>query len=296
MTRRPGEAEPAAAAETRRLRLGHSPDPDDAFMFHGLASGAVSDPAFEFEHLLEDIQTLNEWATEGRLEITALSLHAYAYVAHRYALLPHGASVGRRYGPIVVARGPVPVSALSDSRTTIAVPGELTTATLALRLAAGDRARRVVVPFDRIFAHVRSGKADAGLIIHEGQLTFRNEGLEKVLDLGEWWDAETGGLPLPLGVNAVRRDLGQPVMERLSRLLRASIEYGLAHRRAAIAAALPYARDMGAELADRFVAMYVNADTLDYGPDLREAIGLILARAHVAGILPTRVPVTFVGE
>lgn len=279
-----------------RLRLGHSPDPDDAFMFYGLASGAVADPAFEFEHILKDIQTLNEWATEGRLEVTALSLHAYAYVADRYALLPHGASVGRKYGPLVVAPTPLPVAVLRDPKTTIAVPGELTTATLALRLAAGERARRVVVPFDQIFAYVKAGKADCGLIIHEGQLTYRKEGLEKVLDLGEWWDAETGGLPLPLGVNAVRRDLGRETMERLSRLLRRSIEYGLAHREAAIAAALPYARDMGADLADRFVGMYVNADTLDYGPDLREAIRRILARAHEAGIVPKPVPVAFIGE
>ncbi len=281
---------------TRRLRLGHSPDPDDAFMFYGLASGAVADPAFEFEHLLHDIQTLNEWATQGRLEITAISLHAYAYVADRYALLPHGASAGRKYGPLVVAPKALPVDALRDPKTTVAVPGELTTATLALRLAVGETARRVVVPFDRIFAYLKAGKADAGLIIHEGQLTYRNEGLSKVLDLGEWWDAETDGLPLPLGVNAVRRDLGPETMRRLSQILRESIEYGLAHREAAIAAALPYARDMGADLADRFVGMYVNADTLDYGPDLREAIRLILARAHQAGIVPRPVPVAFIGE
>jgi 1,4-dihydroxy-6-naphthoate synthase len=284
------------AAGPRRLRLGHSPDPDDAFMFYGLASGAVADPEFEFEHLLHDIQTLNEWAQTGRLEITALSLHAYAHVAGRYALLPHGASVGRRYGPLVVARGAMPVEALRDPATTIAVPGELTTATLAFRLAAGDRARRVVVPFDRVFAHVKGGRADCGLVIHEGQLTYRNEGLVKVLDLGEWWDEDTGGLPLPLGVNAVRRDLGEDVMGRVSRLLRASIEYGLAHREAAIRHALPYARDMGADLADRFVGMYVNRDTLEYGPDLREAIRRLLARAHQAGIVPRPVPVHFVGE
>jgi 1,4-dihydroxy-6-naphthoate synthase len=280
----------------RHLRLGHSPDPDDAFMFYGLASGAVADPEFEFEHLLYDIQTLNEWALEGRLEISALSLHAYAYVADRYALLPHGASVGRRYGPLVVAQAPMPVDRLRDPATTIAVPGELTTATLALRLAAGDGARRVVVPFDRIFAAVRAGQADAGLVIHEGQLTYQNEGLVKVLDLGEWWDAETGGLPLPLGVNAIRRDLGEDVMARVSRLLRASIEYGLAHRAAAIAHALPYARDMGADLADRFVGMYVNADTLDYGPDLREAIRRLLGRAHDLRIIPRPAPVEFVAE
>jgi 1,4-dihydroxy-6-naphthoate synthase len=278
------------------LRLGHSPDPDDAFMFYGLASGAVADPAFAFEHLLHDIQTLNEWAMEGRLEITAISLHAYAHVADRYALLPHGASVGRKYGPLVVAPRRMPVAALSDPATTIAVPGELTTATLAFRLAAGDRARRVVVPFDEIFAYVKAGKAHCGLVIHEGQLTYRNEGLEKVLDLGEWWDADTGGLPLPLGVNAVRRDLGEPTLRRLSELLRDSIEYGLGHRTAAIQAALPYARDMGAELADRFVGMYVNRDTLEYGPDLREAIRRILDRAHRAGIVPRPVPVSFVGE
>lgn len=280
----------------RRLSLGHSPDPDDAFMFYGLASGAVADPGLEFEHLLRDIQTLNEWALEGRLEITAMSLHTYAHVADRYALLPHGASVGRRYGPLVVAAAPMPADALRDPAVTVAVPGELTTATLALRLAVGDGARRVVVPFDRIFAAVKAGAADAGLIIHEGQLTYRNEGLVKVLDLGEWWDAETGGLPLPLGVNGVRRDLGPETIVRISRLLRASIEYGLAHREAAIEHALPYARNMGPELADRFVGMYVNADTLDYGPDLREAIRRLLARAHAAGIIPQPAPLEFAAE
>jgi 1,4-dihydroxy-6-naphthoate synthase len=278
-----------------RLRLGHSPDPDDAFMFYGLASGAVGDPAFEFEHLLRDIQTLNEWATEGRLEVTAISLHAYAHVADRYALLPHGASVGRRYGPLVVAPRPMAAPALADPRTTIAVPGELTTATLALRLAVGEAARRVVVPFDRIFAYLKAGRADAGLVIHEGQLTYRNEGLEKVLDLGEWWDAQTGGLPLPLGVNAIRRDLGPETMRRVSDLLRDSIEYGLAHRAEAIQHALPYARDMGADLADRFVRMYVNRDTLEYGPDVREAIRRLLARAYEARIVPRPAPVAFVG-
>ncbi len=277
----------------RRLRLGHSPDPDDAFMFYGLASGAVADPEFEFEHLLQDIQTLNEWALEGRLEVTAMSLHAYAHAADRYALLPHGASVGRRYGPLVVAAAPMPPAALRDPAVTIAVPGELTTATLVLRLAAGDGARRLVVPFDRVFAAVKAGEADAGLIIHEGQLTYRREGLVKVLDLGEWWDAESGGLPLPLGVNAVRRDLGPQTMARVSRLLRASIEYSLAHRQAAIEHALPYARNMGRELADRFVGMYVNADTLDYGPDLREAIRRLLARAHAAGLVPRLPPLEF---
>lgn len=279
-----------------RLRLGHSPDPDDAFMFYGLASGAVADPGLEFEHLLRDIQTLNAWALEGRLEITALSLHAYGHVADRYVLLPHGASVGRRYGPIVVARAPMPAGRLRDRATTIAVPGELTTATLALRLAAGDGARRLAVPFDRIFAAVEAGQADAGLVIHEGQLTYGDRGLVKVLDLGEWWDVEAGGLPLPLGVNAVRRDLGRELMTRVSRLLRASIEYGLANRAAAIRHALPYARDMGADLADRFVGMYVNDDTLDYGPDLREAVRQLLGRAREQGILPGPVAVEFVGE
>ncbi|HWP34778.1 MAG TPA: MqnA/MqnD/SBP family protein [Thermodesulfobacteriota bacterium] len=274
-----------------RLRLGHSPDPDDAFMFYGLACGAVADPGVEFEHLLRDIQTLNEWALEGRLEVTALSLHAYAHVADRYALLPHGASVGRRYGPVVVARPGLPPDALWRRGTTVAVPGELTTATLVLRLAVGDSARRVVVPFDRIFAEVKAGRADAGLVIHEGQLTYGREGLVKLLDLGEWWATETGGLPLPLGVNAIRRDLPDDLRRRVSALLRASIDYALAHRSEAVAHALAYARGLEAPLADRFVGMYVNADTLGYGPDLREAIERLLGRAWRAGFLPRPVAV-----
>jgi 1,4-dihydroxy-6-naphthoate synthase len=273
-----------------QLTLGHSPDPDDAFMFYALAKGLVETGDLHFEHVLQDIETLNQRARRGELDITALSVHAYAHVADRYALLPCGASVGERYGPLVVARGPMGLSDLGRCR--VAVPGTLTTAFLALRLALGDFAY-VVVPFDRILDAVAAGEADAGLIIHEGQLTYQRQALYKVADLGEWWFGETG-LPLPLGVNGVRKDLGRPLMSRVAQIVRASIDYGLAHRAEAVRHALGYARDMDEPLADRFVGMYVNDYTVDLGERGRRAVAELLDRAHTAGLIPRRVTCEFV--
>jgi 1,4-dihydroxy-6-naphthoate synthase len=273
-----------------RIRLGHSPDPDDAFMFWGLASGAVDQRGFEFEHVLRDIQTLNEWAMEGRLEVTAISLHAYPHVQARYVLLPHGASMGSGYGPIVVAREPLGPDELR--RAEIAVPGRLTTAFLTLRLHLGDFAYREV-PFDEILDEVSSGRADAGLLIHEGQLTYAAEGLHKVVDLGEWWQAETG-LPLPLGANVARRDLGPEVLRELSAVLAESIRAGLDNRGPALEYALQFGRGLDDELADRFVGMYVNELTEDYGEEGRRAVRELLRRGEEIGAFTEPVRVEFV--
>ena len=273
------------------MRLGHSPDPDDAFMFYALAEELIPTDGFRFEHVLRDIETLNRWAAEGRLEITAMSVHAYAHLADRYRLLPHGASMGERYGPIVVAREPMAPEELPARR--VAIPGTLTSAYLQLQLAVG-RIEPIVVPFDRILDVVAEGGADAGLVIHEGQLTYDAHGLVRVIDLGEWWDDETGGLPLPLGANAVRRDLGEDVMTRLSVLLRESIRFGLEHRPEALAHAARYGRGLDDRLADRFVGMYVNDRTLDYGEDGRAAVAELLRRGHEAGLVPGPVVVDFV--
>ncbi|MBM3334482.1 ABC transporter substrate-binding protein [Candidatus Sumerlaeota bacterium] len=267
------------------LSLGHSPDPDDAFMFYALAKGLVETGDLRFEHVLQDIETLNRRALNAELDVTALSIHAYAYVADHYVLLPCGASVGERCGPLVVAREQLE---LSDLRSRcVAVPGTLTTAYLVLRMAVGAF-EHIAVPFDEILAAVASGRADAGLIIHEGQLTYAQQSLHKVADLGEWWFGQTG-LPLPLGVNAVRKALGQPLVERVARYVRASIDYGLAHRDEALGHALAYARDMDRPLADRFVGMYVNEYTLDLGERGRRAIAVLLDRAHAEGRIPQRV-------
>jgi 1,4-dihydroxy-6-naphthoate synthase len=275
------------------IRLGHSPDPDDAFMFYALAADAIPADGFRFEHILRDIQTLNEWAMQGELEVTAISVHAYAYVADKYRLLPHGASMGEQYGPIVVAREPMDLGDLSGK--TIAVPGLMTSAFLELQLAMGRPVPDpLVVPFDEILETVAEGRADAGLVIHEGQLTYPSLGLELVVDLGEWWHELTGGLPLPLGANAVRRDLGEDVMRRLSTLLHASIAYGLEHRAAALEYAGGFGRGLNDDLTDRFVAMYVNDRTLDYGEDGRAAVAELLRRAADAGLIPAAVPVDFV--
>jgi 1,4-dihydroxy-6-naphthoate synthase len=271
-----------------RIRLGHSPDPDDAFMFWALAEDRIDTRGFEFEHVLRDIQTLNEWALEGRLEVTALSLHAYPFVQDRYVLLPHGASMGSGYGPIVVAREPIELADVE-----IAVPGKMTTAFLALRIAIGDFRYREV-PFDRILDEVREGRAEAGLLIHEGQLTYGSEGLVKVLDLGEWWQEETG-LPLPLGVNVARRDLGQPTLERLSAVLHDSIEAGLANRDQAMQYALRFGRGLDTDLADRFVGMYVNELTQDYGEEGRAAVRELLRRGEEIGAFAEPVQLEFVG-
>jgi 1,4-dihydroxy-6-naphthoate synthase len=273
-----------------RIRLGHSPDPDDAFMFWGLASGAVDQRGFEFEHVLRDIQTLNEWAMEGRLEVTAISLHAYPHVQARYVLLPHGASMGSGYGPIVVAREPLGPDELR--RAEIAVPGRLTTAFLTLRLHLGHFAYREV-PFDEILDEVSSGRADAGLLIHEGQLTYAAEGLHKVVDLGEWWQAETG-LPLPLGANVARRDLGPDVLRELSAVLAESIRAGLDNRGPALEYALQFGRGLDDELADRFVGMYVNELTEDYGEEGRRAVRELLRRGEEIGAFSEPVRIEFV--
>jgi 1,4-dihydroxy-6-naphthoate synthase len=270
------------------LRLGHSPDPDDAFMFYALAQDPPLIPTggWRFEHVLQDIQTLNQRAMKGELEITAISIHAYPYVADKYALTSCGSSMGDQYGPMVVARSPM---ALSDLRgKTIAIPGKLTTAFLALQLClgkAGEAFRYQVVEFDQIPAAVRDGKTDAGLIIHEGQLTYRQLGLHLVVDLGAWWHSQTA-LPLPLGGNCIRKDLGGPAMQEITNVLRDSIEYSLTHRNAAVDYALRFGRDLDRQLADRFVGMYVNDWTLDYGPRGREAITRLLKEGARAGLVP----------
>jgi 1,4-dihydroxy-6-naphthoate synthase len=273
------------------IRLGHSPDPDDAFMFWGLACGEVDPRRFEFEHILRDIQTLNEWALEGKLEVTAISLAAYPFVQDRYVLLPHGASMGSGYGPIVVAREPMSPAALRDLE--IAVPGPLTTAFLVLRMCIGDGFRYRVVPFDRISDEVLAGRADAGLLIHEGQLTYEADGLKKVVELGEWWLLETG-LPLPLGANVARRDLGAGALFELSDVLRESIETGLDNREEAMEYALQFGRGLDSDLADRFVGMYVNELTCDYGEEGRQAVRELLQRAEALGAYEQPVRVEFV--
>jgi 1,4-dihydroxy-6-naphthoate synthase len=272
------------------IRLGHSPDPDDAFMFWALAADRVDTRGLELEHVLADIQTLNEWALEGRLETTAISLHAYPFVQDRYLLLPHGASMGSGYGPVVVARRPLSPDELREVE--IAVPGRMTTAFLVLRMAIGDFRFREV-PFDRILEEVKAGEADAGLLIHEGQLTYAAEGLTKVLDLGEWWLLETG-LPLPLGVNVARRDLGDEVLHDLSAVLADSIRVGLEHRSEAMRYALRFGRGLDLELADEFVGMYVNELTCDYGEEGRQAVQELMRRAEELGAYEHPVRVEFV--
>ena len=279
----------------RLIRVGHSPDPDDAFMFYALAHDRIDTGDRRYLHELSDIESLNRRALAGELEVTAVSLHAYAYLADRYALLAHGASFGDGYGPRIVARAPRPPDpriALGGGGTLIAVPGELTTAFLTLKLYQPE-VRHVVVPFDQIEDYVVEGRAAAGLLIHEGQLTYGDRGLHLWTDLGEWWQLETG-LPLPLGGNVVRRDLGPDVIRRISRLLRESIRYALDHRDEALDYALRYARDMDKSLADRFVGMYVNDWTLDYGPRGREAVRRLLDEGHKAGVIPRPVRVDFV--
>ena len=276
--------------EYREIRVAHSPDSDDAFMFCALATGRLDTGEFRFTHTLEDIESLNQKALRGVYEVTAVSIHAYAYVSARYALLSSGASMGDGYGPVVVAREPLPPGAVRGRK--VAVPGLMTTAFLALKLFQSDF-EPVVIPFDKIIPAVLDGKADAGLLIHEGQLTYAHEGLHKVLDLGEWWH-ELTSLPLPLGGNAIRRDLGRDTMSKVARLLKASIRYALENRQEALEYAQRYARDLDRDQADRFVGMYVNARTLDYGDEGRRAVALLLERAHGAGIIPGRVPVDFV--
>jgi 1,4-dihydroxy-6-naphthoate synthase len=279
----------------RPLTLGHSPDPDDAFMFYGLAKGLVPAHGFQFEHILQDIQTLNERATRGELDISAISIHAYANVSDKYALLPSGASMGDGYGPMLVAKQGLSKAEIARKR--IAVPGTMTSAFLALQLWLGMAARElecIVVPFDQIFATVRSGRADVGLIIHEGQLTYQNEGLQLCEDLGAWWTRENEGLPLPLGGNVIHKRIPPGDRKTVADILTASIQYSLDHRAEAVQHALQYARDMGGALADKFVGMYVNHWTLDYGPKGRESIRRFLGRAYEAGLLPHRQELEFV--
>ncbi|HVT13663.1 MAG TPA: MqnA/MqnD/SBP family protein [Fimbriimonadaceae bacterium] len=270
------------------IRLGHSPDSDDAFMFWGLASGQV-ESNFEFEHILRDIQTLNEWAMEGKLESTAISVHAFAYVADKYALLRHGGSFGEEYGPMLVASRDIPTDELKDL--TIAVPGKLTSAFLELNLwwagqfGADSKLKFEVVPFDEIIPSIKEGKFDVGLIIHEGQLTYKEEGLHLILDLGVWWKKLTG-LPLPLGVNVVRKDLGPDAVKDISRCMRESIHAGLSNRSKALDYALQFARGMDVGTSDEFVGMYVNERTLDMGEEGVKAIKLLLQKGAEAGLVP----------
>ena len=292
---------------TNVFTLGHSPDPDDAFMFYAIAEHKIDLRGYRFAHRLEDIQTLNERARRGELHVSAISIHAYAYLTDKYALLPCGASMGNGYGPIVVRRRSTPniqrTTPNTDSTSEaaaqtflngkkIAVPGEMTSAFLALRLFLGKFDYRVV-RFDKIFDAVKSGRAEAGLIIHEGQLTYAQSGLHKVLDLGQWWREETG-LPLPLGGNAIRRSLGEDTMRIVTQALRDSIQHGLDHRDEALTYAMQFARDLDQVLANKFVGMYVNERTLDYGPDGREAIRRLLDMGHKAGIIAHAAKVDFV--
>ena len=289
------------AAEHAVFNLGHSPDPDDAFMFYGMAENKIDLRGYRFEHRLEDIQTLNERALRGELHISAISIHAYAYVSKRYALLPCGASMGDGYGPILVRKIPKPNAQIPNPHvdlreslrdSVIAVPGKMTSAFLALQLFLGEF-DYVVVPFDQIFEAVKNGRADAGLIIHEGQLTYARSGFQKVIDLGEWWKNETG-LPLPLGGNVLRKDIPPTGQHDLLEIIRESIDFGLAHRDEALRHSMPYARDMDADLAGKFIGMYVNEFTRDYGETGRAAIRKFLGEARDKGYINTPVEVEFV--
>src|SRR5215203_578354 len=279
-----------ATTETRTISVAHSPDSDDAFMFYGLATNKLETDGLKFEHTLKDIQSLNEDAKNGVFDVTAISFHAYAYVADKYALLPHGTSIGDKYGPIVVSKEPRKPGEIGEM--TIAVPGELTSAFLALRLYNPDFQYQVV-PFDEIIDAVQKGKVDAGLLIHEGQLFYKQMGLDKVLDLGEWWHERTG-LPLPMGGNVIRRDLGDELMKQVSKHLHRSIVYSMENREDALAYAMQFARDMPPELADRFVAMWVNDLTLDYGDRGKEGVKRLLQEGFEKGIIKTQVEVDFV--
>ena len=283
---------PSPVSLPRLIHVAHSPDADDAFMFWAMAEGKIDTGGRRYVHELADIETLNRRALAGELELTAVSIHAYAHLADRYALLAHGASIGDRYGPRIVARTPAPQdprAALSGR--TIAIPGTLTTAWLALQLYQPD-VRPVVVPFDQIEDHVAAGKSDAGLLIHEGQLTFGDRGLHLWADMGEWWHGETG-LPLPLGGNVVRRDLGDELLRAIARDMKASIEYGLAHRAEALRHAQGFSRGLDVARTDRFIGMYVNHYTVDYGPTGRRAVAELLRRGHRAGLIPGPIDVAF---
>jgi 1,4-dihydroxy-6-naphthoate synthase len=281
---------PETSPETKTITVAHSPDSDDAFMFYGLATNKLETEGLKFEHTLKDIQSLNEDAKNGVFDVTAVSFHAFAYISDKYALLPHGASIGDKYGPILVSKEPRDPSEIGEM--TIAIPGELTSAYLALRIYNKDF-KHIVVPFDEIMDTVKSGSVDAGLLIHEGQLFYNQLGLHKVLDLGEWWYDKTT-LPLPMGGNVIRRDLGPELMKKVSKHLHRSIQYSMDNREDALSYAMQFARDMPTELADRFVAMWVNDLTLDYGDRGREAVKLLLSEGHKAGIIPHEATVEFV--
>jgi 1,4-dihydroxy-6-naphthoate synthase len=278
------------APEARTISVAHSPDSDDAFMFYGLATNKLETDGLKFEHTLKDIQSLNEAAKKGVYDVTAISFHAYAYVADKYALLPHGASIGDKYGPILVSREKRSPDEIADMK--IAIPGELTSAFLALRIF-NSKFDYEIHPFDQIIDAVQKGKVDAGLLIHEGQLFYKQVGLDKVLDLGEWWYQETG-LPLPMGGNAIKRELGEDLMKQVSKHLHRSIVYSMENREDALTYAMQFARDMPPELADRFVAMWVNDLTLDYGERGKEAVRRLLDEGYNAGIIPHKVAIEFV--
>jgi 1,4-dihydroxy-6-naphthoate synthase len=276
-----------------KITVAHSPDSDDAFMHYALAEHKIDTGDLEFDHVLQDIQTLNERAAQGQYEVTAISTHAFAYVSDKYALLPHGASMGEGYGPMVVARQPFPLEELANK--TVLIPGTMTSAYLALKLFS-PTVQTSVMPFDEILPAVAEGRAEAGLLIHEGQLTYGDFGLHEIVNLGVWWAEQTGGLPLPLGSNAIRRDLGPERLAQVSRVLRESIAYALEHREEALDYALQFARDMEGRrgLADEFVGMYVNQRTLDYGDDGRRSVRLFLERGVEQGIIPHAVHVDFI--
>ena len=281
----------AAPATHQTIRVGHSPDSDDAFMFYALTHDKLDNGDLRFVHQLEDIETLNRRAVAGELEVSAISIHAFAHVAERYALLASGCSMGDNYGPKLIARQPMTLADLPGK--TIAIPGTMTTAYLTLQLCLGKDVRVEVMPFDQILPAVAEGRAEVGLIIHEGQLFYQDKGLHQIVDLGQWWQGRTG-LPLPLGGNVVRKDLGAVTIDAVARLIKGSIEYALSHRQEALDYALNYARDLDPALADRFVGMYVNEWTVDYGPRGREAVRTLLAHAARAGLIPP-VDVQFVG-
>jgi 1,4-dihydroxy-6-naphthoate synthase len=281
---------PSVVPQVREITVAHSPDSDDAFMFYGLATNKVRVNGLKFTHTLTDIETLNRKAMEGVYDVSAISFHAYPYIQDNYALMSCGGSVGEQYGPMIVAQRHIGLEELA--RLKVAVPGTLTTAYLALKLFS-PKIHTAVVPFDQIIPEVQAGKYDAGLIIHEGQLTYDTAGLCKILDLGKWWHDLTG-LPLPLGGNAIRRSLGPQLMAKVCQALHDSIQYGLDHRDEALAYAMQFARDLDTQKADRFVGMYVNHRTLDYGPDGKEAVARLLAMGHRAGIIPHTPNVEFV--
>jgi len=280
-----------STSSTREITVAHSPDSDDAFMFYGLATNKVRVPGLRFTHTLRDIETLNQKAKEGVYDVTAISFHAFPYIQDKYALLPSGGSVGEGYGPMIVATRAFSQSEVKRKR--IAIPGKLTTAYLALQLFSPGIDTEVV-PFDQIIPEVLEGKHEAGLIIHEGQLSYSKAGLHRIVDLGKWWQKMTG-LPLPLGGNAIRRELGPELMQQVGTALRDSIQYALDHREEALAYAMQFARDLDPQLADKFVGMYVNERTIDYGPDGREAVRRLLDMGHKAGIIPHPAKVEFVG-